>query len=159
MGNLSLDQINQTNQIIKPCDRAITKPRTHPKTLLSVSHHRPETEINDRHYFIIMGINLDSAHCFSHCRWQLSTAPDVTHFYCLPARYTHQKTLCLKPIFRSYSYLAVADFPLERDRSYVNYPGNLIHNDENWRIAATSTTSSTLRPLGRQKLPQPLQKP
>jgi hypothetical protein len=112
MGSLSLDQINQIDKIIKPCDRAITKLRTHLKTLLSVSHRRPETEINDRPYFIIDGMHLDPDLYFRHCRWQLSTAPDVTHFYCFPARYTHQKTLCHKPIFRSYSYLAVADFPL-----------------------------------------------
>jgi hypothetical protein len=74
-------------------------------------------------------MHLDPAIYFSHSRWQLSIAPDVTHFYCLPARYTRQKTLSLKLIFRSYPYLAVADFSLKRDRSYVNYLGNLIQNN------------------------------
>lgn len=123
----------------KRCNREIIKLKTHPKILLSVSHHRSETDINDRPNFIIDGMHLDPDHYFSHCRRQLSTAPDVTHFYCPHARHKQQIPICLKLIFRSYSYFAVAYFPLGRDRSYVNYPGNLFHNDENWRIAAGST--------------------
>ena len=66
MGSLSLDHIDQTDQIIKPWDRAISKLRTHPKTPPPVSHHRPETEINERAYFIIEGMHLDPALYFSH---------------------------------------------------------------------------------------------